>query len=50
MKEKLRNAVSSIDWGQVVTLVVATMVIGAIVYGFQKANLTQLAKIAKGGR
>lgn len=50
MKEKINKAFQSVDWGQIITLLVFTIIIGAIVYGLQKANFNDLAKIAKGGR
>lgn len=48
VQEKLQTVKNNIDWKLVTSAVVASVVIGAGVYGLRKAGLGKVANIVKG--
>lgn len=49
VQEKVNKVKNNIDWKLVTSAVVASVVIGAGVYGLRKAGLGKVATVVKGG-
>ena len=49
MNESVQKVKQNIDWKIVTSTVVATLIVGAMVYGARKAGLGTVATVVKGG-
>lgn len=49
MNQTVQNIKQNIDWTTVTSMVVASVIIGGLVYASRKAGLGQVATVVKGG-